>query len=433
MSTDFMIQLITLFLDIALFSVYLLVICRKKPRRSGFYRRLPLLMLLEAALCVPLAAFRATHDTLQARILVELLFSAIQIIAMPILYKGSVSQYFLWFSGVLMTKNFSGNTLQLLLNLFGIDDTKTISFFPGGNTMLPDWLIYAAIHIALLLIITGIFEQGEKAGVTLSGFSVIWLAATTLTLRCIVQPYIRVNQPFDGNMLICVRALMLMIYLMLIAIRGGLLSQKKAEAELEAGEELLRAERKRYAEMRDTIELVNMRFHDLKRHLDDLQGRLTQEEISAISEAMELYDGAIRTGSEIVDTVLCQKKLVCDKHGVALSSVCNGAAVRFMEPSKLYSLLDNALENAIEAVTALPKDERLISLSISEENGGARIEVSNYFDPSVAVENGTSKSDKSRHGYGLKSMRYIAESCGGEVYTEKSDNMFFLTITLPNK
>ncbi|MCR5136709.1 MAG: ATP-binding protein [Oscillospiraceae bacterium] len=171
----------------------------------------------------------------------------------------------------------------------------------------------------------------------------------------------------------------------------------------------------------------------MKRHLDDLQGRLTQEEISAISEAMELYDGAIRTGSEIVDTVLCQKKLICDKQGVALSFVCDGAAVRFMEPSRFYSLLDNALENAIEAVTALPKDERLISLSISAENGGARIEVSNYFDPSVAVENGTSKSDKSRHGYGLKSMRYVAESCGGEVKTETAGNMFFLTITLPNK
>ena len=131
--------------------------------------------------------------------------------------------------------------------------------------------------------------------------------------------------------------------------------------------------------------------------------------------------------------MLCQKKLVCDKNGITLSYVCDGAAVRFMEPSRLYSLIDNALENAIEAVTGLNADERLISISISGEKGGARIEVSNYFDPSKSAAGGTSKPDRNRHGYGLKSMRYIAESCGGRVETDTAGNMFFLTITLPNR
>lgn len=426
-------QLIILFLDLITFTLYLLVICRSYPRREGFLLRLLAGVSIEAALCFPLAILRDQWDTLHTRMLVELLFSGVQFVIVPLLYHGSLWENLLRFSGVLMTKNFSGNTYQLIQNLIGIDDTQTISFL-SNDIAAWDWIIYAGVHLALLFLITRLFERGEKArNISLTSITVIELTLVTLFLRSVVQPYIRFIQPESGEAILCIRALMLIIYLMLIAIRAGLLSHKKAETDLEINEGLLRAERKRYSEMRDTIELVNMRLHDLRRHLDDLQGRLTEEEVRSISEAMELYDGAIRTGSEIVDTVLCQKKLVCDRNGITLSFLCDGAAVRFMEPSKLYSLIDNALENAIEAVTGLEADERFISISIFNDNGSARIEVSNYFDPSRSAENGTSKPDKQRHGYGLKSMRYIAESCGGKAETETVGNMFFLTITLPNR
>lgn len=434
MNIDFVVQLIILMLDTAVFYLYMLLLCRRYPHRNGFWLRLAAALLVQGVSCVPLALLRANTDALPMRVLFEILISAIQFAVMPALYRGSVSQYLLWYSGVLMTKNFSGNAFQLLLNLCGVDDTRTISFFHAENVMLVDWLIYAVINGLLLLLITKLFERGEKErDITPNGFVVLELTVVTLTLRCTVQPFIRIIQPETGAVLVTIRALMLIIYLMLIAIRGGLLSRKKAETELEINEGLLRAERKRYFEMRDTIELINMRFHDLRRHLNRLQGKLTEEELLTISDAIKLYDGAVRTGSEIVDAVLCQKKLICDSKGIALSYICDGSAVRFMEPSKLYSLLDNALENAIEATQELDEEERIISFSIAEAAGETRIEVSNYFDPSVAVELDTSKKDKQRHGYGLKSMRYIAESCGGSVLAETHGNMFFLTIVLPNK
>ena len=150
-----------------------------------------------------------------------------------------------------------------------------------------------------------------------------------------------------------------------------------------------------------------------------------------ISEAMDLYSNTVRTGSEIVDTVISQKKMICEQKGITLSYVCDGSAVRSIEPSKLYSLLDNALENAIEATSLLPEEERLISIGIGKQDQSVRIETSNYCDPAVSLTLGTSKQDKQHHGYGLKSMRYIAESLGGSVQTDQCSNMFFLTILLP--
>ena len=434
MKQETLMQLMILLLDTIPFVLYLLILCRKAPKRSGFGWRLPLLVLGQAVLCVPLALLRAGNDTLGMRVLIEILFSAVQLLALPVLYRGAPKQYLLWFSGVLMTKNFSGNAYQFLLNLFGKDDTQTISFFSDGLIGMRDWIIYAAIQIILLLFIAWLFERGDKErSLLLNPVSVGMLTGVTLLLRCVVQPFIRTLQPNESALLVCVRALMLLVYLLLIAIRSGLMSRKRAETDLEINEQLLQQERKRYTEMRDTIELINMRFHDLKRHLGDLQEKLTDEELTTVSEARALYDGTIRTGSEIVDTVLCQKQIVCTQKGIALSYVCDGTAVRFVEPSKLYSVLDNALENAMEATASLPEEERVISVGIAKQDENIRIEVSNYFDPSVAVTNGTSKADRQRHGYGLKSMRYIAESMGGSVQIEQHGNMYFLTVLLPTE
>ena len=43
----------------------------------------------------------------------------------------------------------------------------------------------------------------------------------------------------------------------------------------------------------------------------------------------------------------------------------------------------------------------------------------------------TDKPDKIHHGYGIKSMRYIAKSYGGELSFYTEDDMFFLNITVP--
>lgn len=432
MSPHIQVQLIILLLDTISYILYLLVMCRKARRRDGFGWRLPVLILLQAVLCLPLALLRAGQDTLWMRILIEVLFSAVQLLALPFLYRGSSMQYLMWFSGILMTKNFSGNAYQFLMNLSGRDDTRTISFFADTNPGILDWLIYFSAHILLLLLIAWLFERGEKEGsVPLNPTPVWMLTLVTLLLRCVIQPFIRTQQPGDNALLVCIRALMLLIYLLLIAIRSGILSRKKAEVELKINENLLNQERKRYSEMRDMIEVINMRFHDLRRHLTELQEKLTDEEMRTISEAMDLYSNTVRTGSEIVDTVISQKKMICEQKGITLSYVCDGSAVRSIEPSKLYSLLDNALENAIEATSLLPEEERLISIGIGKQDQSVRIETSNYCDPAVSLTLGTSKQDKQHHGYGLKSMRYIAESLGGSVQTDQCSNMFFLTILLP--
>ena len=59
------------------------------------------------------------------------------------------------------------------------------------------------------------------------------------------------------------------------------------------------------------------------------------------------------------------------------------------------------------------------------------IEESNYFSGGLAMDSGlpsTSKGDVSRHGFGTKSIQYIAEQYGGTLDIKVVDDMFFLTV-----
>jgi len=101
-----------------------------------------------------------------------------------------------------------------------------------------------------------------------------------------------------------------------------------------------------------------------------------------------------------------------------------------------YSLFGNIIDNAVEAVKPLPLEERVISLSCREEGDVLVIEESNYFSGGLKLDHGlpaTSKGDSSRHGFGTKSIQYIAAQHGGTMDIRVADNMFFLTIRFPLK
>ena len=62
------------------------------------------------------------------------------------------------------------------------------------------------------------------------------------------------------------------------------------------------------------------------------------------------------------------------------------------------------------------------------------IQIQNYYDSPLKFENGlpiTTKSDRSMHGYGMKSIRYTAEKYNGAVNVTAEAGIFTLQILLP--
>ena len=93
-------------------------------------------------------------------------------------------------------------------------------------------------------------------------------------------------------------------------------------------------------------------------------------------------------------------------------------------------LLGNALDNAIEAVLGIA-EEKKISVSVIKNGSLVTLSVKNPVKENfVATNLKTTKKDKAMHGFGIESMKKIAEKYKGEIITEAEDGIFKLTAVL---
>ena len=80
------------------------------------------------------------------------------------------------------------------------------------------------------------------------------------------------------------------------------------------------------------------------------------------------------------------------------------------------------------------EEKRIITASVWRRDSFAIIQVENYYEGSLVLRDGlplTSKGDTSSHGFGLKSMRRIAEKYRGTLSVKAEDNRFLLYVMLP--
>ena len=192
-------------------------------------------------------------------------------------------------------------------------------------------------------------------------------------------------------------------------------------------------ERKQYELSKKTIDTINIKYHDLKHKLRDM--RLPEEEVESIQEAVRIYGSRIRTGNEALDVLLTENSLRCSEAGIRLTYMGNGADLGFMQTMDVYSLFGNAITNAVEAVEKLEDAEKKIIDIVSECRGElVSIHISNYFSGTLQIEDGLPKTSKTGeegfHGYGMKSMKLIAEKYGGSLRASAEGDLFTLDIYL---
>ena len=192
-------------------------------------------------------------------------------------------------------------------------------------------------------------------------------------------------------------------------------------------------DRRQYELSKATIDTINIKYHDLKHKLYGM--KLPQTEIDEIKAAVRVYGSRVQTGNEALDVLLTENSLRCGEQGITLTYTGNGADFSFMNTMDVYSLFGNAISNAVEAVQKLDDSEKRVIDILSERKGSLlNIIVTNFFSGSLKLEDGmpaTSKTEEEGfHGFGMKSMRLIAEKYGGSLHVSTEDDLFTLHIYL---
>ena len=128
--------------------------------------------------------------------------------------------------------------------------------------------------------------------------------------------------------------------------------------DLTATREILDREREQYMLSKEKTELINMKYHDLKHMLGKLREGWSDEQLLKIEDALMVYGASVRTGNDVLDVILTDKSLLCEKNSISLTCSCNGETLAFMDECDLYSLFGNALSNAIESAEKVEDKSR---------------------------------------------------------------------------
>ena len=291
-----------------------------------------------------------------------------------------------------------------------------------GQLVMEDWRAFF-IFFMIYIFVSGmgdvsnlIFHWSRSGGKMYSGIAVFTRSAV---------PYY------------CV-AVNVIVNLVIILLQNMTYRILSLQKEKEMIQVLQKEKEQQYLFSKENVDLINQKCHDLKRQIRALQmvqGEERERLFKETEEAVQFYDAHIKTGNDVLDTILTEKSFVCARQGIRFSCNIHAEKMDIIDVIDFYTIVSNGLDNAIECVSGYEDDEKkVINVAVLEQGSMLHIFIDNYFDGKLEFRNGfpvTSKEDKGYHGYGVKSMQMIAKKYGGDMRISVQNHTFSLQIMLP--
>ncbi len=189
-------------------------------------------------------------------------------------------------------------------------------------------------------------------------------------------------------------------------------------------------------ELSNKYEEIQMLRHDMKHYLmtsvelinEDKSIEATKYLENILEEKIIPFSVKIQTGSAIIDATISTKQAFCETNNIKFKVLIDNQFGNISELD-LSVLLSNMIDNAINGCQNV--DDAEIELRIERRKSYLIIIVTNTIKDSVLTRNPNLHSTKGEHhGYGVKSMRNIAESYGGSLNFYEKESVFYTEIML---
>lgn len=220
---------------------------------------------------------------------------------------------------------------------------------------------------------------------------------------------------------------------LILVLQFSVMEQAKLTRNVDTMQEIVRQQHLQYAASKESMQIFNEKYHDLKNILQGFQGTISPSQFEQLKQSIDQYDAQEHTGNEVLDVLLTEKRTCCAQQNIQLTCFVAGVEMDFVDELDLYTLFGNALNNAIDAVAALPQEaERFITMTAARDGNMVSIHVENPCKGDIPFENGlpVSQRDRRYHGFGMKSMERTASKYHGQLTAQQQDGMFYLDILL---
>lgn len=225
----------------------------------------------------------------------------------------------------------------------------------------------------------------------------------------------------------------------ILYLQHALFKKSAMKQELNTLNQLWHQQKDQYELSRETIALINHKSHDLKHQIAAMRSIKSPEErekyLREVEESVNIYDSMVKTGNEVLDTVLTEKSLFCAASNIKVNCIADGRNMDVFDPVDLYTVFGNAIDNAMESVKQLEnQDMRMIDVLVYVRKQFLIINIMNPIGNRLEFDGDVPVSTKARngyHGFGLKSIRHTIEKYNGFMKIDTAENIFSLKILIP--
>lgn len=325
------------------------------------------------------------------------------------------------------------------------------SFMADQNSMLGVFWKMMLIMVLDYIIIFGLFfvagrndfEEGSFPRISpMEAFISIVVAYFIYILSSI--GYANVNSPFGGSSQADRFNVRTFVYLAGVAIQTAYHYQQRelyAEKQSIAMKNMLKMQYNNYMIGKESIEVVNQKYHDLKHQIAVLRAQSDPDKRNAYLDKMEeeikSFEAQNKTGNEVLDIILTTKALICQKDSIQMSVVADGKLLNHIDEIDISTIFGNAIDNAIESVKKIEDiQKRLIHVTVSGQKGFVHILISNCYEGELKMVNGvpkTTKKNKEYHGFGIKGIKKTVLKYDGSTTIKAENGWFELRILIPLK
>lgn len=212
----------------------------------------------------------------------------------------------------------------------------------------------------------------------------------------------------------------------------------RAAEELKLKEQQLKNDIQYAETVRSQYQEIRRIRHDIKQQLATVSGLQferkydkAQKYISEVTDSIEQLDMFMDVGNDFVNAILNSKLSIAKSKGIEV--LCNfSGKVEGINEYDLCNLMGNVLDNAIEAAER-SGDNAVVEVSLFSDKHKLVFTVSNSISKSVLNSNPKLKTVKDKpelHGFGVQTIKTIADKYDGNVDFYEEDLVFFCRVLL---
>ena len=418
---------------------------RMKLRRHGVIR-----ILISSIICLFLAflfpLFKDISYSWWYSSLMFFILFCFCFVSMVFIYDEPLQKIFFIAIASYTAQHLSYQFYNLLITVIDIDYLTSSSQYSSNPVTYSSLQVSLILFSVMLVVYVTVYEIINEffiekicsKNAKVSNISIIVISSFILAIDIIFNSVVVYSNLRNKIISIIICLYNIVCCLMVLLLQFYVMSLKQSQTDLLITSQLLYNSEEQYKQNKENIELINIKCHDLKHQIERFskKGSFSQEESKELESMIDIYDTNVKTGNDVLDLIIKEKSLLCQKKNIKLKCYADCSKLNFITETDLYNLFGNALDNSIEAVSKINDyDKRRINLIVKNMMSFVSINIENYFEGHIELDKHgipkTTKNNVQYHGFGMKSIKLIINKYHGDLKIVTDGDIFSLCILFP--